>query len=334
MTDSRQRFVDLVVGYRSAKILLTANALGVFDALAPEPLGSRDVAKALGLEPRACGTLLKSLVALGFLERQGERYANATIASEHLVRGQREYVGDNLAFQELIWKNWSELTDIVRGGRPPRVLGELLGESSRAFTRDYIRGMANIAAAPAEQVSAILGDQPIRRMLDVGGGPGTYTLALLERHLRLEAALLDLPNTLEITAELVQDHPARERLTLLSGDYLRDAFAGEMDLVLMSHITHDESPEANAHLFQKAYAALDPGGRIAVHDFTVSDDGCSPPFAALFSVNMLTYTEGGQCYSREEYRCMLRGAGFEDLRIHELSGQPSSTLLVGNKPPR
>src|SRR5207253_1843708 len=90
------------------------------------------------------------------------------------------------------------------------------------------------------------------------------------------------------------------------------------DLVLLSHVTHDEPDDVNRALVEKAHAALRPGGRVAVHDFVVEEDGCGPPWAALFSLNVLTYTRGGRVYSVAEYLRLLAAAGFVRPEVHPI----------------
>jgi SAM-dependent methyltransferase len=328
-------FVDLVVGYRAAKIVFAANDLRLFEALREGPLTPQEVASRLRLDGRGVLLLLRALVALGVCEFANDRFANSAFGREYLVRGSPRYVGDNLRFQELIWPCWSALQETVRSGRPRRSLGELLSEQDNAFTRAYIGGMHDIAKAPAAEVARILSDRPIRGMLDVGGGPGTYSTTLLDRVPELNATIFDLPTTLRVTAEAAVCYVEGGRLSLVPGDYLSDGFpVGPFDLVLISHVTHDESPTTNLELLRKAHDVLRPGGRVAIHDFVVTHDGTSPLFGALFSVNMLAYTNGGQTYSREEYAEMLSTSGFRAIATHEVLegrvGNPS-TLIVGER---
>src|SRR5262249_24360832 len=106
------------------------------------------------------------------------------------------------------------------------------------------------------------------------------------------------------------------------------------DLVLLSHVTHDESPEMNARLLAKAHAALSPGGRVAIDDFVVDEEGCGPPFAARFSINMLIYTRGGRVYSLGEYQRMIEDAPLPPappVAILPERGRSSTVLVVGER---
>lgn len=335
----RRFFLDLIVGYRSAKIVFTANEIGLFEALRHEGRDARGLARALGCDERGVRILARALVALGILEWKEGQFTNSPLAREHLLSGEPHFVGANLRFQELIWNSWGALSQTVRTGRPLNDLGGLLSTRDGAFTQAYIRGMQDIAEAPAAEIARILGDRPVHRLLDVGGGPGTFAKRLIDAHRGMRATLLDLPTTLEVTRELCGSYVDDGTLVLQPGNYLTDPLArtediGGYDLVLMSHITHDESPETNVVLLQKALEALAPGGRLAIHDFVVDADGTGPMFDALFSVNMLAYTKGGQTYSREEYKEMMALVGFRDVVDFDVLkgkvGNPTS-LVVGMK---
>lgn len=312
-TDARLRpddIVDAVMGYRKAKVLMVAAHLDCFTRL-ERPATAPEVARALGVDARGAEILLDALVAMKFLSKAGGVYRNTPVSREFLVRGRPRFMGENLRYQDVIWDAWSDLGGAVRRGRPGRPLGHWM-RREKGFLEGYIRGMDNIARGPAAEIAGMLDLAGARSMLDVGGGPGTYARTFLLRNPGLNATILDLPGTLKVTRTFVDDSPALAgRLALRPGDYKRVSFGtAAHDLVLMSHITHDEGPEANRALFRKAHRALRPGGTLVVHDFMVDDDRSAPLFGALFSVHMLAYTARGRTYTGREYKLWLREAGF------------------------
>lgn len=330
---SHNMFIDLVIGYRSAKVLFAATWLGVFAHLADAPRTGSECADALGVDRRALGILLEALVALGFVERLLDKYAITEAARPYLIAGGPQSVVNNLKFQELIWPCWSDLVDVVKSGKPSRDLESLLAGTSQAFTQEYIRGMDNIAKLPAADVASRLAVHAPRRILDVGGGPGTYTRALLERLPDSEGTIFDLDTTLRVTKDILDASSMKSRVRLHSGNYLKDDFPGEFDLVLMSNITHDESFESNRLLIQKAHRALRSGGRLAIHDFVNDASRGADLFGALFSVHMLVYTNGGKAYSSEEYTQLLLEGGFARVERYAIASERNnaSWLFVAER---
>lgn len=329
---SADRLIEEILGYRRAKVLLVAAYLDCFSHL-ERPRRAASLARSLHLDARATEILLDALVAMGYLHKDGALYRNSAAASRHLVRGRPGYMGDNLKYQEMIWDAWGELRHCVRKGGAVRPLEYWLLRHE-GFTQEYIRGMDNIAKKPAAEIASALG--PCSSLLDVGAGPGTYSLAFLARNPRLRATLLDLPGTLKETRRFLKRRPAlAARARLRPGDYRKADFgSAEHDLVLLSHITHDESPETNRLLAAKSFRALRPGGRVVVHDFMLEDDRVSPAFGALFSVHMLAYTQGGRTYTAGEYEGWLREAGFRSLERRRVAAGAvnASWIVVGAKP--
>jgi ubiquinone/menaquinone biosynthesis C-methylase UbiE len=323
---------DLVMGYRRAKVVFTAVKVGVFELLRLRPLSSAQVASALSINLRAGEVLLDALAALGLLKKQRRLYSLAPHAACFL-KDSPDSLHHNLCYQNILWRDWQHLDDVVKTGRPPEQLTSLL--HNKVFTEEYIRGMAEISRRPAREIALLLSDQKVSRLLDVGGGHGAYSMEILKKNPAAQAVVLDVPGTLAVTHRLHDGDPAFRRVMLRHGDYLKDDFGrNEFDLVLMSHVTHDEGPVENLRLFKKAMRALRPGGRIAIHDFVVSEDGTSPAFGALFSVHMMVYSRKGKTYALRDYNAWAVKAGFRRFSYRDVcaGAQNASVLMTAFKP--
>ena len=319
----------MVMSYRAAKILLVAVFFDFFTAIHAGARTVDQISRRTKTAPRAARILLDSLVSLGFLKKARHKYANAKVSENTLVKGGRDYIGNYIKYQELIWDAWSDLRSVMKTGRTAFPLEDLLSKR-KDFGREYILGMQNIARKPARQVAALFPEAGAERFLDVGGGPGTYSIEFLKRIRTLKASLLDLPSTVRIAREATSEEPESRRLSFIEGNYKKTGFGSELyDIVLMSHITHDEDERTNRALFRKARRALRPGGKLVVHDFTVNEEKTGPVFGALFSVHMLVYTRGGQVYSFNDYRTWLETAGLSGIRKFDIAkGSPNATTAI------
>lgn len=329
-----ERIGELLLLGRGSHILTAAAALGVFDALAEGPRSGDGTAQALGTDPRATRILLDALVGLGLARKVEGGYGNTPTGQRCLVSGGPESVASNLRYQQLLAHAWADLPEVVRDGRPRESLGELLAEDPQ-FTREYIRGMADISRRPARELAARLDLSNARDALDVGGGPGAYAEALAEHGPELRVVLLDLDPTLRIAEECLADSPFRDRIELRSGNYHEASFGADaFDLILFSHVTHDEGEAENQRMLRNAFDALRPGGRVVVHDFMLEPDRAQPLFGAIFSVHMMTYTQKGRAYCAEEYQQWLVAAGFRASPAMEVCpGAVNATrAMVGTKP--
>lgn len=323
---------DLVMHYRGAHALMAAVTLGLFDALGRGPLTGQAAAEAIGADERATVILLDALAALGLVEESDGGYRNTAVAERYLRRDSESSLASNLQYQQLLAESWARLPEVVRTGRPATSLPALLADHPE-FVEQYIWGMANISRRPARELAEGLDLKNVRRVLDVGGGSGVYAEALAHRSPELRAVVLDLGPTLRIAERRLADSAHRRQIELREGDYHEADFGqGTFDLVLFSHVLHDEGEHESKLLLHKALAALAPSGSIVIHDFMPNTEAAL--FPALFSLHMLVYTPKGRAYRADEYEAWLGGCGFVDpRRVAICADRPTATTaIIARKP--
>jgi cyclopropane fatty-acyl-phospholipid synthase-like methyltransferase len=172
-----------------------------------------------------------------------------------------------------------------------------------------------------------------RRLLDVGGGPGTYSVALVQQTPGLQSTVLDLPGVLEITREIVDQNGCADRVTLRPGNYLTSDFGTGYDAVLLSGMMHRETGETCRMLLAKSFAALDRGGLVVVSDvFFDNDRKDSPPFAIHFALNMMLTSQDGSAHAVTEMARWMSEAGFVGVEVRDLPPPNPHSLVVGTKP--
>jgi len=164
----------------------------------------------------------------------------------------------------------------------------------------------------------------------VGGGSGSYTIGFLNAVPGMKATIFDLPEVIPMAETRLAEEGLMARVTLVGGDYNADDLPGGHDLAFLSAIIHQNSHAQNVALYNKVFDALDPGGRIIIRDYAMSSDRTQPASGALFAINMLVNTEGGNSYTFEEIQGGLEEAGFERVRL--LQESEMSSLVEGFKP--
>jgi SAM-dependent methyltransferase len=315
--------------FLESRVLLTALELDVFTAVGRGATADH-VAASRNTELRATARLLNALVALGLLAKQADVFSTTPVAERFLARGAKDDSVDALLHQSSLWKTWSGLTETVRAGRPaPR---EEMADRGDDWTVAFIASMHKGAAQRAPLVVQAVDAAKDRRLLDVGGGSGAYAIAFAQTNPILSAVILDLPTVLPIAESHIAAAGLGGRVGTRAGDLRRDDLGSGFDLVLLSSICHMLDPAANRDLLRRACAALDPGGRVVIADFLLSEDRTAPRQAALFSINMLVGTLSGDCYTESEYAAWLREAGFGEVVRRNLPGPAS--LMIGTKPGR
>jgi len=152
------------------------------------------------------------------------------------------------------------------------------------------------------------------RMLDIGAGAATYTIAFLKQNPLMSAVLFDLPEVVPLAERRINDEGLRERVELVAGDFYEDELPSGCDLALLSAIIHQNSPEKNLDLYRKVRRALAPGGVLLIRDHIMSEDRTEPADGALFALNMLVCTDGGDTYTFAETEEALLQAGFRSVK--------------------
>lgn len=290
-----------------SRVILTGAELDVFTLLARTPMTAAGVAARLGADPRALMAVLDALAAMDLLEKSDGRYRLAAGAG-CLAADAPDSVHAMLLHQATLWHRWTALTRLV-GGTP---LPERAPEDA---TRAFIGAMNVVSRAQAGRMAEAAGVGAARRLLDVGGGPGTYTAAFLARSPELTATLFDLPLVVEMAREHLTAAGLAERVTFVAGDFEKDELPGGHDLAWLSAIIHQNSPGQNEALYGRIFRALAPGGRLVVRDHVMEPDRTRPRAGALFAINMLVGTPGGGTYTFEEIRGGLERAGFARVRL-------------------
>jgi SAM-dependent methyltransferase len=313
-------------GFQRAQILYTALEGGIFPQL-EEPRDAEEMADLLGWDARGTRMLLDGLAAIGIVEKQNGRWRNTEIASNCLIPG-APYDQTHILKHKAYGRNaWMRLPEAVRTG--DKVGSEdRSGEELRAF----ICGMNDIAKESARGMLEVLDFSVYRHLLDAGGGPGTYSITLLQENPDLRATVFDLPPVIEIGREQVEKAGLTDRVDFRAGDLTRDSLGEGYDLVLLSNIIHSFGPEKNRELVRKCFDALDPGGLLIIKDFLVDPGRTGPAFSLIFALHMLVNTGEGDTYTAEEVQSWTDAAGFQGGRCADLS--PQTRLWLARKPER
>jgi len=316
------RLDQMIRSYMPSRCLLTALELDIFTAVG-EGADAEQVGTKISANARAVCMLLNALVSLGLLSKSGDAYKNTPESARFFVQDSKDNHRNGLLHIVNIWHRWSKLTDAVRRGtRLP--LGRDQGPE---WTHSFIGAMQRNAKDRAPLVVKALGTAGVRRILDLGGGSGAYSIAFAKASPGVRCDLLDVPEVIPLTREYVSKAGVSAQINPREGDMLKDDFCSGYDLIMLNAICHMFSEEQNQNMFRRARQALAPNGRLAVQDFILNPDKTGPQHAALFSLNMLVSTEAGASYSEPEYTRWMKDAGFADVSRIDMPG-PSS-LIVG-----
>jgi len=306
--------LELSGSYWSTCALHAAVKLDVFTFLADATMAADELATELACDNRALVMLLNAMAALGLLDKQGEEFTDTPFAAKFLSRDSHGYLGHIIMHHHHLVSGWSRLDEAVKSGKPVRE--RVSHEDVESSRESFLMGMFDLANLLAPKIVSQIDLTGRRRLLDVGGGPGTYAIYFAKQNPELDAVICDLPTTRSFAERTVAHFDLSDRVGFIAVDFEKEELPEGFDVAWLSHVLHGIGPETCATILKNAVTALEPGGLILIQEFILDDSRVAPVFPALFSLNMLLGTPEGQAYSEGELIGMLKDAGATD--VHRL----------------
>ena len=332
MHQNPDRILELASVFYDSCILFTASDLGVFNTLDEIGAATSDVlAKTLSLDPRGARLIMDGCVAVGLLEKTGDAYHNSVLSSTFLVSGKPGDLSEAIRYNRDVYAAWGNLAQLVKTGCPVERPQLHLG-TNEDRTRTFVMSMHARAVWMRRAVIPMMNLSGRKRLLDVGGGPGTFSVLLAQAYPDLACTVLDLPDIVKIARELIEQQQMDERVITLAGDYHTTGFPENNDVVHILGVLHQESPESIQRILKKAHDAMVPGGLIHVLDVMTDATHTAPKFSALFAVNMALTTDHGWVFSDRELQDWLAMAGFVRISVRPLPAPMPHWLVSAEKP--
>lgn len=326
-----QTIQAMLRGYRAAQVLITCAQLDIFRHLAEGPQTAAQLTSRIKADPLALRRLLDGAVAVGLVSKTGESYTNTSLAATCLAQEGPYYLGNLVKREGAFYQRWSYLPEAVRTGRRPEANIRDEGQTNWVLNFELaLLDLARTAGPVIAEALALPTDRPVR-VLDVGGGHGGYSMALARRYPNVQAVVYELPAAAEVARQIIGDAGMSDRVLVQVGNFQEEELGRDYDLVLLFGVLVSETPEGKLALLRKSYAALAPGGLVAIRAFWPDANLGRSSEAALFSLQMLLSTDAGDIDTLAAMRGWL-AAGFEQSRLLALPDWLGSGLLVAQKP--
>lgn len=314
-----QPIFEVAQAFMASKYLYAANELGLFELL---PGTLAQVAARSHITPRAAHVVLDALVALGLLQKKGETYEN-TPATEAFLTGKPGM--DLRAFlrfwNRISYDKFSHLEEVAQTGTP--LEHEFDAESQAIFCE----GVASITLAGANALAEAYSFARHRRVLDLGGGVGTFLEVILRRNPSLRGTLFDQEGVAKLARERLGASPEAARIEVVAGDFFTDPIPTGHDAVVMANIVHYFSNETNTTLFRRLRDSVTPGARALIVDFWTDPSHTEPPFAALMAGEFFINLPEGDVYSRIDASTWFAASGWREVEHVPLAG-PQSLVVA------
>lgn len=312
------------LGFMAAKHLFVANEIGVFRALAQTPATLDELVMRTGVPRKTLRIVADAMVSLGFLDRRESQYQNGETAAAFLSGGGPVDLGPALRFLNRIsYRYWLTLEEAVRSGKAHVQIASLSEEEQKVFSE----GVAAFTTPAASALAAAYEFGGHRHVLDLGGGTGSFLIAVLGRHAGLSGTLFELPGAVAVARRYLADKPAAARITLVEGDFLKDSLPEGADVVILANVIHVFSPERNLDLLRRIRQHVPDGARLLIVDLWTDSTHTQPPAAPLMAGEFLLFGGEGDVYSVEEAQGWFHETGWRHVEHKPLAG-PASLIVA------
>ncbi len=330
-----ERILQTGLAFWASKTLLSAIEMGVFTELAHGPEGFEALSGRLGLHPRSSRDFLDALVAIGFLQRDGDRYANTPETDLFLDRRKPSYIGGILEMaNHRLYPFWGHLTTALRTGLPQNEIREggpglfevLYADPARL--KEFLASMTGLSHGANMTIARAFPWANYRTFVDVGTAQGDLAAQVAVANPHLRGVGFDLAAVAPVFEEYVAAVGVADRVTFQPGDFFAEDLP-KADVVMMGHILHDWDLATKKMLIRKAFEAIPAGGALIVYEAIIDDDRSKNAFGLMMSLNMLIETPGGFDYTGADCAGWMKEAGFSATRVEPLVGPDS--MVIGIK---
>ena len=324
-------------GFWNSKVLLTAVEFGLFTTLGQRRLSGAEIGRELALHPRGIGDFLDALVAMKFLEREGNgaeaKYFNTPATALYLDRKSPRYIGGiPEMLNARLFKFWHDLPEALRTGRPQNetkhgekgIFEELYAEPAKL--EQFLDGMTGLSRINFEALAEKFDFSRYHTLCDVGGATGLLCVEVAKKHPQIQCISFDLGPVEPVAKKHIAAAKLQDRIRVASGDFFQDPLP-RADVITMGMILHDWNLERKMQLIRAAYDALPPGGAFIVVEALIDDARRENVFGLLMSLNMLIEFGEAFDYSAADFEKWCREAGFKRFEVIHLAG-PSSAAIA------
>jgi len=316
--------MNIMWGRWAFSVLYTSVELEIYTKISQGINTSKQIADKLNSKEEGVKRLLNACVALKLLIKDKETYANSPESNQFLVKDRPAYYGDMIIMNGKR-NSLNNLKDAILTGSPTKEsLKKRMENIEQA--KIFTRAMHNNAVGPAIALSKKFDFSKYKKLLDLGGGSGAFSITLTKQYPNLTAIVFDLEKVCEVAKEYIEKTNSKDKVKTIVGDFFSDKFPKDIDIVLLSQIMHSWSIEENKKLLKKVYDSLPKEGAVIINEFLLDEDKTGPLYPTLFALNMFVQSAGGNSYTKSEVKNMLKEVGFHYLETIHLTGPITSII--------
>jgi len=326
------------MGFWASKTLLTAVKMELFTELAVKPMTGSEVKQRLCLHDRSLYDFLDTLVALGFLQKTGNKetatYSNSADSDLFLDKNKLSYMGGLLEMaNNRLYPFWNFLEEGLKRGTPQNEIRT--GEASlfekiysdTDKTREFVNAMSGAQTGNFITLATQFDFSAYNTLCDIGGAGAQLSAHVVSHNPHMKCISFDLPPVSPIALENVSKMGVADKVEVRIGDFFKDSFP-KVDVITMGNVLHDWGTTEKKMLISKAYDALPEGGALVVIENIIDNERRENAFGLMMSLNMLIETAEGYDFTAEDFDEWAIEAGFSETYAMKLTGPTSAVVAL------
>lgn len=334
-----EHIMQIGMGFWASKTLLAAVKFNLFSILSGNPLSGQAIQKKLGLHDRSLYDFLDTLVALGFLLREGiyesSVYSNTAETDFFLDRNKPAYLGGILEMaNNRLYRYWGDLEEALTTGEAQNEIKLATSGSENQFDkiysdpeslREFLNAMSGIQLGAFINFAKQFDFSNYKTLTDAGGATGALCAQVALNQPHMHCTVFDLPAVKPVAQEYIAKLNLSERVDVKAGDFFKDALP-KSDVIVMGNILHDWNEKEKLELFKQAYDALPKGGAFVCIESIIDNERKKNAFGLMMSLNMLIETEGGFDFTFHDFDNWAHQSGFKTTESFPLAGPTSAAV--------
>lgn len=328
--------MQTATAFWASKVLLTAVELDLFTTLGDGKMTAPQLGKTLGLHPRGTFDFFDALVALKFLDRDGDgpdgKYKSTPQTAAFLNKKSPTYIGGMPEMlNSRLFGFWNGLGTALKTGQPQNEVkhgGKSIFEelySNEAALGEFLDAMTGFQAANFAQLAEKFNFNKYKTVSDIGGALALLSRIVGAHHQHLTFNSFDLPPVAPLAQKHIKIAGMEGRVKAIAGDFFKDELP-KADVITMGNILHDWNLENKKMLIRKAYNALPEGGVFIAIENLIDDARRENVFGLLMSLNMLIEFGDAFDYTGADFREWCGEVGFKRFEFIHLAGPTSAAI--------
>ncbi|MCF8345649.1 MAG: methyltransferase domain-containing protein [Bacteroidales bacterium] len=325
------KIIEIANAFYQSGVLFSAIDANIFNELHKLKKASvKDISAQCNINLRAAELILDACAGMDLLNKENGLYSNSEEAELFLIKNSPNDLSKAIKYNQDVFSAWCRISKFVKTGNPVEKPEIHLGNDEER-TRNFVYSMHGRALGICQTIIPYIDLKNCRKILDIGGGPGTFSVLLSKQYPKAEFIVNDLPSITRIADELIVLQKAENQVKTLPGSYHEIDFPENLDAILFFGMLHQESQDSIEKLFYKAFHALRKNGKVYVFDMMTDESHTSPLFSVLFAVNMALTTNQGWVFSDKELMSWLKNAGFSNFQLQKFPPPVPHWLMVAEK---